>query len=146
MAHGPVEWGGRARDAQGRLVDSPRHGLRLAPARAPEIACPAPGARFAADGTALEGGCEGPGPWLRWAAQGSSAFQIRWSARPDLRNATVVGAGYRLAATGFTPTLARWRDLAARARGAGGVVYVHVQGRDRAQRRTESPPLRLVIE
>ena len=146
MARGPIEWGVRAQDAQGRIVDSPRHGLSLAAVRAPDIACPAQGARFSTGGVALEGGCEGPGPWLRWSPQGSSAFQVRWSARPDLRNATVAGAGFRLAAAGFTPTLAQWRDLAARAAANGGVVYLQVQGRDRAMRRTESLPLRLVLE
>jgi subtilisin family serine protease len=146
MAHGPIEWGVRAQDAQGRVVDSPRHRLSLAPPRPPEVVCPADGARFSADGAALEGGCEGPGPWLRWDAQGSAAFKVRWSSRADLRNATTAGSGYRLTSAGLTPTLAQWRDLAARARGNGGVVYVQVQGRDGAQRRTESSPLRLVIE
>ena len=63
-----------------------------------------------------------------------------------MRNATVAGAGYRLPGTGFTPTLAQWRNLAARARMNGGEVFVQVQGRDSAQRRTESALLRVVIE
>jgi hypothetical protein len=146
MARGPIEWGVRAQNAQGHLVDSTRRELRLAPPRGPDIVCPAQGARFSADGTALEGGCDGPGPWLRWVAQGSSSFQVRWSTRPDLYNATLAGAGYRLGSHGFTPTLAQWRDLAARARANGGVVYLQVQGRDRAQRRTPSPSLRLVVD
>ena len=146
LARGPIEWGVRAQDAQGHSVDSTRRSLRLAPPRAPAVSCPAQGGRFSADGTALEGGCEGAGPWLRWSAEGASSFQVRWSARSDLRNAGVAGAGYRLAADGFTPTAAQWRDLAARARTHGGVVYVQVLGRDLAHRRTESPPLRLVIE
>ncbi|MCU0230723.1 MAG: S8 family serine peptidase, partial [Acidobacteria bacterium] len=60
MARGPIEWGVRALDAQGNLVDSARHRLRLAAPRPPEIACPLEGARVAPDGTVLEGGCEGP--------------------------------------------------------------------------------------
>ncbi len=146
MARGPVEWGVRAQDALGHPVDSPRRGLRLASPRAPEVLCPAAGARFSADGAALAGGCEGTGPWLRWEARGSATFQVRWSTRPDMRNATVVGAGYRLQAAAFTPTLAQWGNLAARARQNGGEIFVQVQGRDSAQRRTESPLLRVVIE
>ncbi len=146
MARGPVEWGVRAQDALGHPVDSPRHALRLAMPRAPGVSCPAEGASFTADGAALAGGCEDAGPWLRWEANGSSAFQVRWSTRPDMRNATVAGAGYRLQGTGFTPTLAQWRSLAARARTNGGEVFVQVQGRDSAQRRTESALLRVVIE
>ncbi|MCU0222603.1 MAG: S8 family serine peptidase [Acidobacteria bacterium] len=146
MARGPIEWGVRTQDREGRIVDSARHRLGLALTRPPVIECPAQGARFSADGIALEGGCEGPGPWLRWDGAGSTAFQVRWSTRPDLRNATLAGAGYRLGAGGFTPTGAQWRDLAARARANGGTIFLQVQGKDAAQRRTDGPPLRLVVE
>jgi hypothetical protein len=146
MVRGPIEWGVRTQDREGRVVDSVRHRLGLALPRPPAIECPAEGARFTADGLALEGGCEGPGPWLRWDAEGSTAFQVRWSTRPDLRNATVAGASYRLGPGGFTLTRAQWRDLAARARANGGTIYVQVQGKDGAQRRTDGTPRRFVVE